>query len=114
MPIGGSYVGEQAAVEIAKTRASGPATRELVALLTYKDIVDWTHSQTSTVDLGRQVYLVVLAAPFETRAGPDRPATTCAWYATVVDAPTGQVLAVRCGPGSWPTSLPAGVPGALG
>src|SRR2546428_13873245 len=73
MPIGGPYIGEQTAVEIAKTRASGPSTRELVALLTYKNIVDWTHSQTSSIDPGRQVYLVVLAAPFQTRAGLQRP-----------------------------------------
>ena len=111
MPTGGPYIGENAAVEIAKSRASGASTRELVALLKYKDIVAWTQSQTSTIDLGREVYLVVLAAPFQTRAGRFSPPTMCAWYAAVVDASTGQILALRCGPGAWPTSLPAGVTG---
>lgn len=105
---GGPFIAATEAEAIAAGRAESAIARSETQLLTYGDVIAWTGNRTYTIDPGREVYVVVLSATLQTRGSDTAPPATCLSYTTVIDASTGQVFIVRCGNGTWPSSLPRG------
>ncbi len=106
--VGGPFISEQSALSTATRLASGPVTRTAIGRVSYSVAAAWMHSATYTIDPARQVYLVVVQAPFS----PQRAMAnvSCAVFFAVVDATDGTIRADGCRDltGEWPT-LPAGV-----
>lgn len=99
---GGPYIGEAAALAAAAKIAHGPIARQEVRFLKYRDWVTFTGDRTTTIDLDREVYVVVTSGTFIGRSG----SPTCESYLAVLDATTGDGLSVMCGQGTWPSRLP--------
>lgn len=99
---GGPYIGDAAALAAATKIARGPIGRQELRFLRYRDWVAFTGDRTTTIDLDREVYVVVTSGTFVGRSG----SPTCASYIAVIDASTGDGLSVMCGQGTWPTRLP--------
>jgi hypothetical protein len=103
---GRHVVSQDRALALARTVAQGPVTREAAAPMLYRDWVAWRGgARTYSVDLDREVYLVVLSARYEPQGGVIQEAA-CGWIGVLLDGVEGFLHSVSCGQGSWPTALP--------
>jgi hypothetical protein len=103
---GGPYITKEQALAQARGLAAGPITREEVRFLSYASIVQWTGVRTATIDLAREFYLVVLAAPYQPQHG-GKEVPPCQSFSVLVDATYGMRFGLICGDGPWPSTLPA-------
>lgn len=106
LPAGRHVVTRDRALALARTVAQGPVTRRAVAPMLYRDWVTWRGgARTYSVDLDREVYLVVLSVPYEPQGGLIKE-ESCGWLAVLLDGVDGFLHSVSCGRGTWPTALP--------
>jgi hypothetical protein len=106
LPGGGFQVSEARALTLARSIAQGPITQEAIRPMLYRHWVAWKGgARTYTIDLNREVYLVVLSAPYQPQGGL-LVQPPCGWIGVLLDGVEGFLYSVTCGQGNWPTTLP--------